>query len=118
MRGDGTFLFYMLLLSLRLLIWGVYHFPGFLSNTYFLHRNSYFLCRYPVLPRFLHALPRVVHGGGGGRGVPVWIGGVCSLVRGVTWACSLICQTNSQLRIAALLPLPQGTGEPSSAEHP
>ena len=46
----------------------------------------------------------------GGRGVPMWLGGVCSLVRGATWACSLTCQPDTRIRIPALLLLPQRAG--------
>ena len=56
----------MLPLPLRLLFQGVYLFPGFPSDPWFLRQNSCFLRRYPVLPRFLHAVPRMVRGGGGG----------------------------------------------------
>ena len=53
-----------------------------------------------------------------GGGVHVWLGGVCSLVRGVTRACSLTCQPDPQFGVPVRLPFPQGAGEPSSADHP
>ena len=56
--------------------------------------------------------------GGQGGDSPVWLGGVCILVRGVTLACSLNCQPDPQFRIPARLPFQQGNGEPSSADHP
>ena len=52
-----------------------------------------------------------------GGGYPVWLGGVCSLVRGVTRACSLTCYPDPQFLVPAQIPFPQGTGEPSSADH-
>ena len=58
----------MLYLSLRIPFQGVSRLPGFLSNHRFLRQNSYFLRQYPVLPRFLGAVPRLVRGGGGGGG--------------------------------------------------
>ena len=55
---------------------------------------------------------------GGEGGYPVWLGGVYSLVRGVTWACSLTYQTDYRLRVPVRIPFPQGTGELSSADNP
>ena len=116
-EGDATVLFYILLLSLHLLFWGVSRFPGFLSDPWFLRQNPFFLRQYPVLPRCIRAVQCVVCSGGG-RGVPVWLGGVHRLVHGFTWACSLTCQPNLRLHIPSRTPLPQGTGQPSSADHP
>ena len=52
------------------------------------------------------------------RGGAVWIGGVCSLVRGVNRACSLTWYPYPWFQVPVLLLLPQGNGEPSSADHP
>ena len=43
-------------------------------------------------------------------GVPVWLGGICSLVHVFTWACILTCQPDSQFRIPVRILLLQGTG--------
>ena len=51
------------------------------------------------------------------RGVPVWIGGVCSLIRCVTWACSLTWYPNPLFRFPVRFLFLQGTGNPSSADH-
>ena len=51
-------------------------------------------------------------------GVPVWLGGICSLVHVFTWACILTCQPDSQVRIPVRIPFLQGTGGASSADHP
>ena len=42
--------------------------------------ESLFLCQNPVLPGIISAVPHVVRAGR----VPVWLGRVCILVRGVT----------------------------------
>ena len=52
------------------------------------------------------------------RGVLVCLGGVCSLVHGVNRACSLTCYPDPWFWVPVRLPFPQGTGEPSSADHP
>ena len=79
----------ILSLSLRILIQGVSRFPGFLSDPWFLLQNTCLLRRYHVLPRFLRAVLRVMHGGGAGvGGVSVCLKGVHSLLNGVTRACS------------------------------
>ena len=95
----------MFSLSLRLLFWGVARFPGFLSDPFFLRQNTCFLRQYPVLPRFLHTLPRMVHSGGG---VPVWLGGVCSLVCGFTRACGLTFQPRFPIPDPSPAPVPAG----------
>ena len=59
LRG-ATGLFYMLSLSLRLLVRGVSRFPGFLSYSWFLRQNPCFLRRYPMIPGVLHTVPHVV----------------------------------------------------------
>ena len=84
---DATVLFAIFSLSLRLLFRGVSRFTGFPSNPCFLLRNICFFRQYTVLPGVLLTVLRVVRAGG----VPVWLGGVCSLVCGVTWECSLTC---------------------------
>ena len=57
---DDTGLFSMLSLSLRLLFRGVSCFPGFPTDTLFLRQNPCFLCQYPVIPRFLREIPRML----------------------------------------------------------
>ena len=52
----------MFYLSLHLIFRGVSRFPVFPSNPCFLRR-------YPVLPRVLHVVPRMVRGGRAGGGV-------------------------------------------------
>ena len=79
-----------------------------------LRQNPCFIRRYPMLPRVLRAVPRVVRAWGG---VPVWLGGVCRLLRGVIQACILTCYPDTQFRVPARLPFPRGTGELSSADH-
>ena len=55
-------------------------------------------------------------GWGVGR-FPLWLWGGCRLVRGVTRACSFTCYPDPWFRVPARLPFPQGTGDPSSADH-
>ena len=54
----------------------------------------------------------------GGGEYPVWLGGVCSLVHGVTWECSLTCQPDPQFRVQSWVLFLQGAGEPISSDHP
>ena len=109
--GRATVLFSILLSSLCILFWGVSRFTGFPSNPCFLRQN-------PMLPWFLRALHRVVRGlGGGGGGSLWWIVGVLGFLHLFSRACSLSCQPDSWFQIPAWLSFPQGTGEPSSADH-
>ena len=57
-------------------------------------------------------------GGGGGVGYSLWLGSVHRLVCGFNLACSLSYQPISRFRIPSRLLFPQGTGEPSSVDHP
>ena len=54
---------------------------------------------------------------GGWGGFPMWLGGVYSLVCGVTLACSLTYHTDPRFQIPARILFPQGTGEPSYVDH-
>ena len=57
---------------------------------------------------------RCTSGGGGSHG---WRGGVPGLTQFLNQACGLTHQPDSWLQIPVQIPFPQGTGEPSSADH-
>ena len=102
------FIIYVVIVSASILL-GSFPFSRFPVQSLLFTLN-------PVLPWFLRAVPRAVHGGGGG-GSRGWLGGVLGLVRVFSRACSLICQQDSRFHIPARLPFLQGTGELISADH-
>ena len=112
---EADFLLSMLL-SLRLLFRVVSRFSVFPSGPFFLRQYPCFVLQNPILPCFLRAVPRaarewregVSHG---------WRVGAPGLVHVFNWAGVLTYQNYSQFRIPFRIPLPQGTGEPISADH-
>ena len=73
--GDATVLLSMLPSSLHILLQGVYRFPGFPSNTWFLLWNTCFLHQNTVLHWFLCVVLCMVSGGKGGGSLG-WLGGI------------------------------------------